>query len=104
MQNGTETNMKKYSLNISEAHEEKLVTLEIEISNLQPYQAQELKNLLYAMDLAGSLGSSRSFKVYVDGDGGFRPNVKIDGEDKKKFEFGKNVDFDGPDTLEFELD
>lgn len=96
--------MKKYSLNISEAHEEKLVTLEIEIANLQPYQAEALKNLLYAMDLAGSLGCSRTFKVFVDGDGGFRPAVTIDGEEKKGFEFGKNVDFDGPDTLTFDLD
>lgn len=91
--------MKKYSNRIHEEKEEK-VTLVVEISNLDASQAQMLKNLLYAMDLAGSLGCSREFSCYVDGDGSFRPKVTIDGEDKKNFQFGKNVDFD-KDKLEF---
>lgn len=96
--------MKKYSLHINEAHEEEKVVLQIEIGNLRPHQAEQLKNLLYAMDLAGSLGCSREFSCYVDGDGGFRPDVLIDGEDSKNFKFGKNVDFDKGDKLTFELD
>ena len=65
---------------------------------------KELKNLLYAMDLAGSLGCSRTFNVGVDGDGSFRPIVTIDGEGKKNFEFGKNVNFDSGKDLGFSLE
>jgi len=96
--------MKKYSLDINEAHKEENVTLQIEISNLRPHQAEMLKSLLYAMDLAGSLGCSREFSCYVDGDGGYRPKVLIDGEDSKNFKFGKNVDFDKGDKLTFGFD
>lgn len=54
--------MKKYSNRIHEEKEEK-VTLVVEISNLDPDQAKMMKNFLYAMDLAGSLGCSREFSV-----------------------------------------
>jgi len=94
--------MKKYSEHIHENKEEK-ITLQIEISNLDASFAQEFKNLLFAMDLAGNLGCSREFKVFVDGDGAFRPIVKIDGVDKKNFEFGSNVNFD-KDKLTFSFD
>lgn len=95
--------MIKYSERIVEAEDEK-ITLTIEISNLTSYQAKELKNLLYAMDLAGNLGCSRDFECFVDGDGGFRPKVLINGEDKKKFEFKKGVDFDNGKSMSFDFD
>lgn len=95
--------MKKYSKHVFEKKDE-TVTLNVVISNLQPHQVEELKNLLYAMDLAGSLGCSRTFNVGVDGDGSFRPIVTIDGEGKKNFEFGKNVNFDSGKDLGFSLE
>ena len=91
--------MKKYSNRINDEKDER-VTLEIEISNLTPSQADAVKNFLFALDLAGSLGSSREFACFVDGDGSFRPKVTIDGEDKKNHTFSKNVDFD-KDKLKF---
>jgi hypothetical protein len=91
--------MKKYSQRILEEKEEK-ITLDIQISNLKPHQAEQLKNLLFAMDMAGAMGCSRTFKCYVDGDGGFRPTVLIDDQPSKDFKAGENVDFE-KDTLEF---
>jgi hypothetical protein len=90
--------MKKYSSRILEDREEN-VTMNIEIT-CRPHQAEELKRLLFAMDAAGSMGCSRTFKCYVDGDGGFRPKVTIDEMTAKDFETEKPVDFE-QDTIEF---
>jgi len=94
--------MKKYSEHILEAKDE-IVTLSVEISNLQPHQAEELKNLLFAFDAAGSLGCSREFKCFVDGDGAFRPKVTIDEKVLKDQKLGKNVNFDN-EILEFSFE
>lgn len=91
--------MKKYSQRIFEERDDS-VSLDIQITNLRPHQAEALKNLLFAMDMAGSLGASRTFKCFVDGDGGFRPKVVIDEQTTKEFTASDDVDFE-KDTLTF---
>jgi hypothetical protein len=57
------------------------VTLKVEISNLQEDQARQFRRLFAWMNVLGSYGSSRSFKVFYDGDGAARARISIDGED-----------------------
>ena len=96
--------MKKYSSRLLEAtpNLDDNVTLNVQIT-LKPHQAEEMKRLLFAMDAAGAMGSSRHFLCYVDGDGGFRPKVVIDELTTRDYEAEKPVDFE-QDTIEFEFD
>ena len=59
------------------------VEMHLDITNITPEQKQELLELFSTIDILGGLGSSRSFTVFVDGDGAFRAKIKIDGKDPK---------------------
>ncbi len=56
------------------------VSFTAEFSNLDPHQAEELKRMFAWMTFLGGVGSSRTFTVSYDGDGGARMNVSVDGE------------------------
>ena len=51
----------------------------IEINNLTPAQAIALEDMLATWAHLGSLGSSRWTAFFADGDGTFRPKIKVDG-------------------------
>lgn len=75
-------------------------SLSVKIDNLKDYQVKAIKYMLTVLDMLGSYGASRTVKLYVDGDGAFRPKIEIDGK-KVKFEseeqkdkFNKEIDGD----------
>lgn len=60
--------------------EDTRVTLNIEISNLKPHQAEKISEYLRCWEWLGNIGSSRMTKFYIDGDGDERYKVLVNGE------------------------
>lgn len=88
--------LEEHDINERLAKDDK-VTINVEISNLTEHQAKQFKKMLYYMDMLGSHGHSTDFKVAVDGDGGARAKVKIDGKSLKDsdIDFKEGADADG---------
>ena len=61
----------------------------IEIEGLTDAQKISLEDMLKTWEWLGDIGGSRWTGFYADGDGNFRPKIKIDG---KKPEFTKLID------------
>lgn len=61
----------------------------IEIDNLTEAQVIALEDMLYTWQAMGNAGCSRWTAFYADGDGNFRPKIKIDGRDPKPTDFVK---------------
>ena len=51
----------------------------IEIDNITKEQKIALESLFYQMESLGNLGGSRWLCFYSDGDGNYRPKIKING-------------------------
>lgn len=52
----------------------------IEIDNLTEAQAIAIEDLLATWEYFGNIGTSRWTSFFADGDGNFRPQIKVDGE------------------------
>ena len=63
---------------------EKNKEMTITVKNLAEHQYKAFVELLYAIDVLGSIGSSREVKAFVDGDGSFRADILIDGKAPSK--------------------
>jgi len=57
--------------------ERKAYKMIIELDNILPEDAIALKKMFEYMQYLGGMGSSRMCSFYADGDGSFRPKVKI---------------------------
>jgi hypothetical protein len=55
-------------------------TINIEISNITKAQAIALEDMFRTWVVLGKIGSSKWTSFYADGDGNFRPNIKVDGK------------------------
>ena len=53
--------------------------MSIEITNITPAQKLALEDLFAQWAQLGAIGSSRWTGFYADGDGNFRPQIKVDG-------------------------
>jgi len=76
------------------------VTLNVTISNIDQETAEDFLKMFAFMEWTGAVGTGRSFKAYFDGDGHFRPKIKVEGHDLKSVDFGKDWDEDNDDTLD----
>jgi hypothetical protein len=85
---------------LKSARRDKGETLTVEISNLEPRQANELRRLFAWMGYLGSVGSSRQIQLFVDGDGSFRARFEENGE---RIEVPKDDD-SNDEELSFGLD
>ena len=56
-------------------------TINVEISNITEAQAIALEDMFRTWVSLGNNGSSRWTCFYADGDGNFRPSIKVDGKD-----------------------
>lgn len=57
--------------------------LNVEIDNLTDAQAIALEDFFRTMVWCGNIGTSRWTSFFSDGDGNFRPKIKVNGEDPK---------------------
>ena len=74
------------------------ITINVSISNIDDSTAKDFLKMFSFMEWSGNVGAGRSFKAYFDGDGHFRPKIKIDGFDMKEIK-SFNDDWD-KDTLD----
>ena len=58
--------------------ERKAGKLVIELDNILLHDAIALKKMFERMEYLGNIGSSRVCSFFADGDGSFRPKVKVD--------------------------
>jgi L-ascorbate metabolism protein UlaG (beta-lactamase superfamily) len=72
------------------------VTLDVTISNLDKSTADDFLKMFKFMEWCGNVGTGRGFKAYFDGDGHFRPKIKIDGIDMKDIDIDEE-DLEGTD-------
>lgn len=61
--------------------EDKRQSLTVEVGNLKTDHVAMLTELFAAMAYLGNVGSSRAITLFADGDGDFRPSVKLNGEE-----------------------
>ena len=76
------------------------VTLNVSISNLDQSTADDFLKMFAFMEWCGAVGSGRSFKAYFDGDGHFRPKIKVEGIDLKDVDLTGDYDDEKNDTLD----
>lgn len=55
-------------------------TITVQIANLTDSQVIALKDLFYWWNRLGSIGASRWTAFFADGDGNFRPFIRVDGQ------------------------
>ena len=75
------------------------VTLNVTITNLDQSTADDFLKMFAFMEWCGSVGTGRTMRAYFDGDGHFRPSIKVEGVDLKKIELNisdedKKIDLD----------
>lgn len=56
----------------------------IEIENIEEHHAEAIEDMLYHWCLLGNWGASRYTTFFADGDGDFRPKIKVNGEKAKE--------------------
>ena len=56
-------------------------TINVEIQNITDAQAIALEDMFRTWVGLGNIGASRWTSFYADGDGNFRPSIKVDGKD-----------------------
>jgi len=71
--------------------------LNVHISNLDKSTFMDLITMFHFFEWTGSVGSSRQMKAFCDGDGHFRPKIKINGKkpsdlDNHTGDFDKGID------------
>lgn len=83
---------------LNESEDDK-VTLNVTISNIDQSTADDFLKMFAFMEYVGSVGTARTFRGFCDGDGHFRPAIKVEGVDLKKIDMGltdedKKIDLD----------
>lgn len=83
---------------LNEANDDK-VTLNVTISNIDQETAQDFLKMFAFMEYCGDLGTARTMRAFFDGDGHFRPKIKVEGVDFKDVDMGltddnKEIDLD----------
>lgn len=68
------------------------ITLKVEIKNIDKSTAKDFLKMFKFMEWCGNVGAGRSLKAYFDGDGHFRPKIKVEGINLKDIEFINNED------------
>jgi hypothetical protein len=72
---------------VSEASSDK-VTLNVTVSNIDQSTADDFLKMFSFMEWCGNVGTGRTMRAYFDGDGHFRPSIKVEGVDLKKIDLG----------------
>ena len=90
--------LKIYEGFLNEVEDDK-VTLNVTISNIDQSTADDFLKMFCFMEYCGSVGTSRTFRGFLDGDGHFRPKIKVEGVDWKDVDMGltdddKKIDLD----------
>ena len=70
---------------LNEAEEDK-VTLNVTISNIDQETADDFLKMFAFMEYCGNVGTARTMRGFFDGDGHFRPSIKVEGVDLKKID------------------
>ena len=83
--------------------EDGMVTLNVTISNIDKETADDFLKMFAFMEWTGAVGASRSFKAYFDGDGHFRPKIKVEGIDLKDVDLTGDYDDEKDDTLDLDF-
>ena len=83
---------------LNEADDDR-VTLNVTISNIDQSTADDFLKMFCFMEYCGSVGTSRTFRGFLDGDGHFRQKIKVEGVDWKDIDMGltdddKKIDLD----------
>jgi hypothetical protein len=90
--------VKIYEDFMNESTDEK-VTLNVTISNIDKSTADDFLKMFAFMEYCGNVGTARTMRGFFDGDGHFRPSIKVEGVDLKKIDLGlkdeeKEIDLD----------
>ena len=72
---------------LNEAEDGK-VTLNVTISNIDQSTADDFLRMFAFMEYCGNVGTARTMRGFFDGDGHFRPDIKVEGIDLKKIDLG----------------
>jgi hypothetical protein len=56
------------------------VSITVDIENITPAQVEALQDMFRTWEVLGGMGSSRWTAFYADGDGNFRPKIKVNGK------------------------
>jgi hypothetical protein len=83
--------------------EDGTVTLNVTISNIDQSTADDFLKMFAFMHWCGAVGSGRNFKAYFDGDGHFRPKIKVEGIDLKDVDLTGDYDDEKDDTLDLDF-
>ena len=83
---------------LNEANDDK-VTLNVTISNIDQETAQDFLKMFAFMEYCGNVGTARTMRGFFDGDGHFRPKIKVEGVNLKDVDMGltddeKEIDLD----------
>ena len=62
------------------------VTLNVTISNIDKSTADDFLKMFAFMEYCGNVGTARTMRGFFDGDGHFRPSIKVEGVDLKKID------------------
>lgn len=79
--------------------EDGMVTLNVTISNIDQETADDFLKMFAFMEYCGNVGTARTMRGFFDGDGHFRPKIKVEGVDLKDIDMGlsdenKEIDLD----------
>lgn len=92
-------NIKIYENFLNKSGDEQ-VTLNVTISNIDKSTADDFLKMFAFMQWTGAVGASREFKAFFDGDGHFRPKIKVEGIDLKDVDLASDYDDDKDEKLE----
>jgi hypothetical protein len=79
--------------------EDGTVTLNVSISNIDQETANDFLTMFAFMEWCGNVGTGRTMRAFFDGDGHFRPKIKVEGYDLHDIEVkepteNKEIDLD----------
>ena len=83
---------------LTEAEDGK-VTLNVTISNIDQETANDFLQMFAFMEWCGNVGTARTMRAFFDGDGHFRPKIKVEGHDLRDIKIeepsgDKEIDLD----------
>jgi len=90
------TKIKGFSEFLNES-KDGMVTLNVTISNIDKSTAADFLKMFAFMEWCGNVGTGRSMKAYFDGDGHFRPDIKVEGHKLEDIDLGMDDDSEGID-------
>lgn len=63
-----------------------MITLHVTISNIDQSTANDFLKMFAFMEYCGNVGTTRTMRGFLDGDGHFRPKIKVEGIDLGKID------------------